>query len=72
MAQARHLPKANSYPYRNKPFYFMQTDALDRFGTRLEKRFSKAEISSMLHEAGFKKITFSEELPYWVCISYKA
>jgi ubiquinone/menaquinone biosynthesis C-methylase UbiE len=58
--------------YRNKPFYFMQTDALDRFGTRLEKRFSKAEISSMLHEAGFKNITFSEELPYWVCISYKA
>jgi ubiquinone/menaquinone biosynthesis C-methylase UbiE len=58
--------------YRKKAFYFMQTDALDRFGTRLEKRFSKAEISSMLHEAGFKNITFSEKLPYWVCISYKA
>ena len=57
--------------YRNKPFYFMQTDALDRFGTRLEKRFSKEEISSMLKEAGFKNITFSKGLPFWVCISYK-
>ena len=27
--------------YRKKSFYFMKTDALDRFGTRLEKRFSK-------------------------------
>ncbi len=58
--------------YRNKAFYFMQTDALDRFGTRLEKRFSKEEISLMLKEAGFKNISFSGGLPYWVCISYKA
>jgi SAM-dependent methyltransferase len=58
--------------YRNKSFYFMQTDALDRFGTRLEKRFSKDEVSSMLKEAGFKNTKFSEGLPYWVCISYKA
>jgi hypothetical protein len=58
--------------YRNKSFYFMQTDALDRFGTRLEKRFSKDEVSSMLKEAGFKNIKFSQGLPYWVCISYKA
>ena len=27
--------------YRRKRFYIMRTDALDRFGTRLEKRFSK-------------------------------
>ena len=58
--------------YRNKPFYFMQTDALDRFGTRLEKRFSKEDISFMLKESGFKNISFSEGLPYWVCISFKA
>jgi SAM-dependent methyltransferase len=27
--------------YRDKSFYTMRTDALDRFGTRLEKRFTK-------------------------------
>ena len=29
--------------YKNKSFYTMRTDALDRFGTKLEKRFSKKE-----------------------------
>ena len=27
-------------PYRNWGFYVMRTDALDRFGTRLEQRFT--------------------------------
>jgi ubiquinone/menaquinone biosynthesis C-methylase UbiE len=58
--------------YRHKNFYFMQTDALDRFGTRLEHRFNQQEIRKMLKEAGFKNITFSEKLPFWVCISYKS
>ena len=46
--------------YKNKSFYFMKTDALDRFGTRLEKRFSKQEIIDMLTVSGFKDIKFSE------------
>jgi ubiquinone/menaquinone biosynthesis C-methylase UbiE len=58
--------------YRRKTFYFMKTDALDRFGTRLEKRFSKKEIQDMLQEAGFKDCIFSETMPMWVCISRKA
>jgi ubiquinone/menaquinone biosynthesis C-methylase UbiE len=58
--------------YRNKPFYFMRTDALDRFGTRLEKRFSRDEITKMLTEAGFKDIKFSNHMPYWVCLARKA
>ena len=49
----------------------MKTDALDRFGTRMEKRFSKDEIRSMLIEAGFKDIRFSENEPFWVSISRK-
>lgn len=57
--------------YRNKPFYQSQNDALDRFGTRLEQRFSKAQISDMLNNAGLENITFSEGTPYWCCISYK-
>ena len=58
--------------YRNKPIYFMKTDALDRFGTRLEKRFSKDKIKRMLQEAGFRDIRFSKNMPFWVSISRKS
>ena len=58
--------------YRNKSFYFMKTDVLDRFGTRLEKRFSKDEIKRMLQEAGFRDIRFSKNMPFWVSISRKS
>ena len=58
--------------YRKKSFYFMKTDALDRFGTRLEKRFSKDEIQKMLQEAGFRDIKFSKNMPFWVSISTKS
>ena len=58
--------------YRNKSFYFMKTDALDRFGTRLEKRFSKDEIKRMLQEAGFRDVRFSKNMPFWVSISRKS
>ena len=49
----------------------MKTDSLDRFGTRLEKRFSKDEIKTMLSESGFRDIKFSEKMPHWVAIAYK-
>jgi len=49
----------------------MKTDALDRFGTSLEKRFSRDEIKNMLLEAGFKDIKFSEKMPMWVCLARK-
>ena len=58
--------------YRKKSFYFMNNDALDRFGTRLEKRFSKAEITEMLTRSGFKDISFSDDMPCWVCLARKA
>ena len=58
--------------YRNKSFYIMSNDALDRFGTKLEQRFSKKDITNMLKYSGFHKITFSNKTPYWTCISYKA
>jgi hypothetical protein len=57
--------------YRDKPYYQMQNDSLDRFGTRLEQRFSRAEIEGMLGKAGFENIVFSERTPYWCCVSYK-
>lgn len=75
---ARVLEKLGRLPtnfplafYRNLPFYFLRNDALDRFGTKLEKRFSRAQIQAMLRDAGFENIQFSEEAPYWCSISYK-
>jgi SAM-dependent methyltransferase len=55
--------------YRSKPLYFLKTDALDRFGTKLEKRFTKAEIEEMLIEAGFSDVRFSNKAPYWVVLA---
>ena len=55
-----HLP--STWPlayYRDKSFYTMRTDALDRFGTPLEQRFTKSQISRMLRDAGFNEIKFS-------------
>jgi glycosyltransferase involved in cell wall biosynthesis/ubiquinone/menaquinone biosynthesis C-methylase UbiE len=58
--------------YKDKPFYVMRTDALDRFGTRLEKRFTKSQIEDLLLKSGFKNITFSNSAPYWVAVGVKA
>jgi SAM-dependent methyltransferase len=58
--------------YRDKSFYTMRTDALDRFGTRLEQRFSKQEIEVMMRRCGLTDVRFSEEVPYWVACGRKA
>lgn len=73
IAEKLNLPYHNiplNY-YRHKQFYFMKTDALDRLGTSLEKRFSRQEIKEMLERNNFEKITFSTKMPHWVCIAYK-
>lgn len=57
--------------YRSKSLYMMRTDALDRFGTRLEQRFTKTEITKMLTDTGFENITFSDRAPFWVSLAYK-
>lgn len=57
--------------YRHRSFYVMRTDALDRFGTKLEKRFTKTEISLMMERAGLENIVFSENAPYWCAVGYK-
>ena len=58
--------------YRKKSFYTMRTDALDRFGTKLEHRYTKKEISEMMHNSGLENINFDEEnAPYWCAVGYK-
>lgn len=58
--------------YRRLSFYSMRTDALDRFGTRLEQRFTAAEIRDMMHRAGLDKITISDKIPYWCAVGFKS
>ena len=57
--------------YRNNSFYTMRTDALDRFGTRLERRFTKEEIRAMMEHAGLENILFSET-SFWTAVGYKS
>lgn len=65
---AKNLPL---YSYKDSSFYTMQTDALDRFGTQLEQRFTKSEMKSMMEAAGLGNITFSERMPHWSAVGYK-
>lgn len=57
--------------YRNKSFYVMRTDALDRFGTRLERRFRRDQIANMLEAAGFGDVRFSKGEPFWCAVARK-
>lgn len=57
--------------YRDKSFYVMRTDALDRFGTRLERRFRRHEIATMLEAAGFADVKFSDSEPFWCAVARK-
>lgn len=64
----------HSFPlsaYRHRSFYTMRTDALDRFGTRLEQRFTKKQVEEMMRLAGFESIRFSDRAPFWCAVGTK-
>jgi SAM-dependent methyltransferase len=54
--------------YRNRSFYVLRTDALDRFGTRLERRFTAAQIREMMVAAGLANVRFGDGPPYWCAV----
>ncbi len=58
--------------YRRHSFYTMRTDALDRFGTTLEQRFTRGEITAIMESAGLVNILFSEKEPFWCAVGFKA
>jgi SAM-dependent methyltransferase len=65
----RNLPLRS---YRFSSFYSMRADALDRFGTPLEQRFTRPEIEAMMLRAGLRDIRFSDSEPFWVACGRKA
>ena len=58
--------------YKDKSFYMMRTDARDRFGTIIEKRFKKIQIHQMMRSAGLVNIKFYNSTPYWCAVGYKS
>jgi hypothetical protein len=67
--------RAESFPlsyYRNRSYYVLRTDALDRFGTRLEQRFTRREMEEMMHRAGLEQIEFSPHAPFWCAVGRRA
>jgi ubiquinone/menaquinone biosynthesis C-methylase UbiE len=58
--------------YRWRSYYAMRTDALDRFGTRLERRMTRAQIKTLMENAGLRDICFRDAVPFWCAVGYKA
>ena len=64
-----HMPLA---AYRNRSFYSMRTDSRDRFGTPLEQRFTREQITDMMEGANLEDIRFSNSEPFWCAVGTKA
>lgn len=58
-------------PYVGRTFFIIRNDALDRFGTPLEQRFSKQQIEQMMKDCGLTDIIFSSEPAYWHAVGKK-
>jgi ubiquinone/menaquinone biosynthesis C-methylase UbiE len=57
--------------YRWRSYYAMRTDALDRFGTRLEHRMTQAQIKALMENAGLREIRFRDAVPFWCAVGHK-
>ena len=68
--QVKNLPL---HQYSDQSLYMLRNDALDRFGTILEKRYSKDQIRALLVKAGAdpNSIQFSDLEPFWTFIAKK-
>jgi len=65
---AKKIPLSD---YANKSFFIIRNDCLDRFGTKLEQRFSRAEMELMMQRSGLSNIKFGSHSPYWHAIGQK-
>lgn len=73
LAESRGVD-VNDWPlssYRKSSIYTMRTDSRDRFGTPLEQRFTRVEITAMMEACGLENIRFSETVPFWCAVGTK-
>lgn len=57
--------------YNNKSFFVIRNDALDKFGTRLEQRFSKEQVETMMRNCGLENIVISPLTPFYHAVGKK-
>ena len=57
--------------YQNRSFFMIRNDTLDRFGTRLEQRFSKKQVIEMMEGAGLTDIIISPGIPFYHAVGRK-
>ena len=65
--RGRNVPLAG---YAAKPLHVMRTDAYDRFATRLEHRFTRSEVVSLLEGAGLERVAVQDTEPFWCAIGF--
>jgi SAM-dependent methyltransferase len=57
--------------YRSLSFTTMRNDSVDRFGTQLERRYSRSEVIELMRGAGLVDIEISNAPPFWHGIGTK-
>lgn len=57
--------------YKDKDISVLKNDSMDRFGTIIEKRYSRKDISNLMIKVGLEKIKFSDSEPYWCVLGFK-
>ena len=57
--------------YIGRDWVDLRADALDRFGTALEHRFTKPEVEALMRDAGLSDLEFADGPPYWTALGYK-
>lgn len=74
IARALRLPFWSKLPlayYVDKSLYVLRNDALDRFGTSLEKRYTRVQIEELLRSVELEGIIFSPNMPCWRVLARK-
>jgi SAM-dependent methyltransferase len=51
--------------YSELSFQTMRNDSLDRFGTGLEKRYTGAQVVTLMNEAGLREVRLASGAPFW-------
>jgi hypothetical protein len=57
--------------YQNKSFFIIRNDALDKYGTTLEQRFSEQEVITLMRNSGLDGIVVSPGGPYYHAVGKK-
>ncbi len=57
--------------YQNKSFFIIRNDALDKYGTTLEQRFSKEQVIALMKHSGLDNIKVSPQSPYYHAVGKK-